>query len=138
MNLTHLKKINILTPCFNEAENVEALWEAIKKVRDSLPQYEIDHLYIDNGSTDGTRDLLRNIAAKDPKVRVILNSRNFGHIRSPVYGLMQCHGDAAVILASDFQDPPELIPEFLKKWEEGYKVAVGVQVRPVYDRHSIY
>lgn len=121
------KLISIVSPCYNEVENVEPLWQAIKKVCDSLPQYDFEHIFIDNFSSDGTREVLKEIAKKDKRVKVILNARNFGHIRSPIYGMLQGKGDAVVILASDFQDPPDLIPAFIKKWEEGYRIAVGVK-----------
>ncbi len=122
-----MKKLSIITPCYNEEENVEELHQRIKEIASKLSQYDYEHIYIDNASTDKTQMLLRKIAAADPKVRVILNARNFGHIRSPFYGLMQATGDAAIILASDFQDPPDLIPSFVEKWEQGFKAVVGVK-----------
>src|SRR5436309_5202042 len=93
----------------------------------TLPQYEDEIIVIDNASTDGTPEILRRLAADDPKLKVILNSRNFGHIRSPYYALLQSSGDAALAMASDLQDPPELIPQFIAKWEEGFKAVVGVK-----------
>src|SRR5205807_543731 len=111
------KHVGVVTPCYNEVENVGELHEAIRRVFDGLPDYTYTHLYIDNASTDGTPDALREIAARDPNVRVILNARNFGHIRSPVHGLLQADGDAVIIMASDFQDPPGMLPEFLERWE---------------------
>src|SRR4051812_46132117 len=84
-------------------------------------------ILIDNASRDGTQDVLRRLAAEDAAVKVILNARNFGHIRSPYYGLLQARGDAALVLASDLQDPPELIPQFIARWEEGFKAVVGVK-----------
>lgn len=122
-----MKKITIVTPCFNEAENVEELALAIKSVMRGLSQYEYEHLYIDNDSSDNTVEIIRLLAAKDSRVKAILNTRNFGQIRSPYYGLLVPEGDATIIMASDMQDPPELIPEFIKKWEEGYKVVMGVK-----------
>src|SRR5512135_3534597 len=122
------KQICVVTPCYNEVENVRELYAAIQQVFAQLPQYTYHHVYIDNASTDGTDGVLRELAAADPNVKVILNARNFGHIRSPYHGLLQGDADATVILASDFQDPPELIPEFLRRWEEGYKIVVGVKV----------
>ena len=122
-----MKKISIVTPCYNEEENVEELYHKIKSLASGLAGYDYEHIYIDNASTDRTQEILRRLAAGDARVKVILNARNFGHIRSPFHGLLQGSGDAVVILASDFQDPPDLIPEFVKKWEEGFKAVVGVK-----------
>ncbi|MCA1954958.1 MAG: glycosyltransferase family 2 protein [Anaerolinea sp.] len=122
-----MKHITIVTPCFNELENVEPLHDQIAAVMATLPNYTYDHLYIDNASTDGTDAILRRLAAQDPHVRVIFNTRNFGHIRSPYHGLLQGEGDAVICMASDLQDPPALIPQFIARWEEGYKVVMGVK-----------
>ena len=121
------KLISIVTGCFNEEDNVEALHVQIAEAMAEMPEYNYEHIYIDNASTDRTIPLLRKIAAEDKHVKVILNSRNFGHIRSPYYGLLQAKGDAVVSMASDLQDPPSMIKEFVKKWEEGYKVVMGVK-----------
>jgi polyisoprenyl-phosphate glycosyltransferase len=121
-----MKTISIVTPCFNEEENIHELYQRIQNIMQAS-KYEYEHIFIDNASTDRTLGLLREISRQDQHVRVIVNTRNFGHIRSPYYGLLQASGDAAVILASDLQDPPEKIPEFICKWEEGYKVVVGVK-----------
>src|SRR5256885_11677135 len=107
--------ISVVTPCFNEEGNVEELSRQIKEVFAGLPQYDYEHLYIDNNSQDGTIDKLRRLAARDPRVKVILNARNFGHIRSPYHALLQANGDAVIAMVSDLQDPPALIPEFLQK-----------------------
>ena len=121
------KHISVLTPCFNEKGNVGPLSIAVAKVFEKMPQYTYEHIFIDNDSTDDTVDILREIAKTNNNVKVILNARNFGHIRSPFYGMLQCKGDAVISLVSDFQDPPELIEDFLKKWEEGYKIVIGVK-----------
>ncbi len=121
-----MKKISIVTPCYNEEDNVQVLYEEIKKVMVGY-DYEYEHIYIDNASTDGTVAILRRLAEADRHVKVIINTRNFGHIRSPYYGLLQASGDAAIVMASDLQDPPERIPEFIQKWEQGYKVVIGVK-----------
>ncbi len=121
------KHISVLTPCFNEKGNVGPLSEAVAKVFEKLPHYTYEHIFIDNDSTDDTVNILREIAKKNSNVKVILNARNFGHIRSPFYGMLQCKGDAVISLVSDFQDPPELIEQFLTKWEEGYKIVIGVK-----------
>jgi len=120
------KLISIVTPCYNEGENIEELYQRIKATMQTLP-YEYEHICIDNSSTDDTVSKLRAIAAKDKRVKVIVNARNFGHIRSPYYALLQARGDAAILMASDLQDPPEMIPEFIRKWEEGYKTVLAVK-----------
>ncbi|MBP1654787.1 MAG: glycosyl transferase family 2 [Bacteroidetes bacterium] len=119
--------ISVLTPCYNEEANVEALYERVRAVFAKLGGYRYEHVLIDNASTDRTVPILRGIAAKDRNVKVIVNTRNFGHIRSPYHALLTCRGDAVIAMAADLQDPPELIPEFLAKWEEGYKVVLGVK-----------
>lgn len=121
------KHISVLTPCYNEKDNVGPLAKAVAKVFEKMPQYTYEHIFIDNDSTDNTVEILREIAIHDGNVKIILNARNFGHIRSPFYGMLQCKGDAVISLVSDFQDPPELIEEFLMKWEEGYKIVIGVK-----------
>ncbi len=119
--------ISIVTPCFNEEDNVAELYRQVKVVFAALPQYRYEHLFIDNASTDRTVEILRGIAATDPNVRVIVNARNFGHIRSPCHAFLQTRGDAVISVVADLQDPPELIPQFLAKWEAGYKIAIGVK-----------
>jgi glycosyltransferase involved in cell wall biosynthesis len=122
-----VKKISIVSGCFNEAGNVEELVARVAKVMESLPQYDYEQIIIDNASADGTQEILRKLASANPRLKVILNARNFGHIRSPYHGLMQGSGDATVALASDLQEPPELIPEMIKKWEEGAKAVVAIK-----------
>lgn len=121
------KHICVLAPCYNEVENVRELAGAIDEVFAAEPGYDHSILFIDNASTDGTQDLLREMAAESPHIRAIFNARNFGHIRSPYYGLLQAPGDACIFMASDFQDPPAMLHQFLRKWEEGFKVVVGVK-----------
>ena len=122
-----MKLISVVSSCYNEEENVEPLYEAVKAIFAGLPQYRYEHVLIDNASKDRTAERLRAIAARDRNVKVILNTRNFGHIRSPYHGILQARGDAVIGMASDFQEPPELIPEFLRKWEEGYKLVLAVK-----------
>jgi glycosyltransferase involved in cell wall biosynthesis len=124
-----MKHLTVVSPCFNEEENVEELYVRVVAAMSRCPAYSFDLLFIDNASTDQTVTVLRKLAAKDARVRVIVNARNFGHIRSPYYGLLQGEGDAVIAIASDLQDPPELIPEFIAKWEAGYKVVMGVKSR---------
>lgn len=121
------KLISVVAGCYNEAENVADFVGRVSAVFEKLPQYEFEILLMDNASTDGTQEILRRLAAQDPRVKVIINARNFGHIRSPYYGMLQVQGSAVIGMASDMQDPPELIPQFLAKWEEGYKAVVGVK-----------
>jgi len=121
-------KISILTPCFNEEENVDELYERISAAMRGF-NYEYEHIFIDNASRDRTVEKIRALAKKDKRVKAILNARNFGHIRSPYHALLQCDGDAVIGMASDLQDPPERIPEFIRKWEEGYKVVIGVKTK---------
>lgn len=122
-----MKKISIVTPCYNEEENVEEIYKQIKSVFAELPQYTYEHLFIDNASSDKTVEILRRIVHADKNVKVIINSRNFGHIRSPYYGMLQAEGDAVILVVADLQDPPALIKDFLQKWEEGYKIVIGVK-----------
>ena len=122
-----MQLLTILTPCFNEEGNVRELYEAVKAVMATVPDLEYDHLFIDNASMDGTVAILRELAACDKRVRVIVNTRNFGHIRSPYHGFLEARGDAVLGIVADFQDPPELIPQFIAKWREGYKVVIGVK-----------
>lgn len=124
-----MKRISVVTPCYNEEENVEEVYTRVRAVFEGLPDYEYEQIYIDNASKDGTPEILRRIAASDPRVKVILNNRNFGHIRSPYHGLLQGGGDAVISMATDLQDPPELIPEFLRMWEEGYEVVLGQKIK---------
>lgn len=123
------KLISVVTPCYNEEGNVVELHAQIRTVFAQLPQYDYEHIFIDNASKDTTPQILRRLAAEDERVRVIFNNRNFGHVRSPYHGLLQARGDAVVILASDLQDPPALIPEFLQKWEEGFQIVVGQKAK---------
>lgn len=123
------KKITVFTPTFNEEGNVKELIAAVKSQFDNLPQYTYEHVFIDNASTDNTVAILRDIAAIDKHIKVIVNVRNFGHIRSPYYGLMNCYGDAVITLVADFQDPPEMIQKFLEKWEMGHKLVLGIKAQ---------
>lgn len=125
-DVNSMKLINIVTPCMNEEENVEELYKRVRAVFDSL-NYQYEHIFIDNASTDRTEEILRKLASQDPRVKVILNTRNFGHVRSPYYAFLQTSADAVITMASDLQDPPEKIPDFIRMWEKGYKVVVGIK-----------
>jgi polyisoprenyl-phosphate glycosyltransferase len=122
-----MKQISVVTPCYNEEENVEEIYIRIQAVFKKLPQYCYEHIFIDNCSTDNTQQIIKQIAALDSNVKIIINSRNFGHIRSPFYGLLQAQGDGVIIMSSDLQDPPEKIPEFIEKWAAGSKIVIGVK-----------
>src|SRR5205085_7166850 len=112
--------------CYNEEENVRELWERVTRVMaDEAPNYTYEFLVIDNSSTDRTVDVLREICTQDKRVKVIVNNRNFGVVRSGYHALLQARGEAIVAMASDLEDPPELIPQFLRKWEEGYKIVLA-------------
>lgn len=123
------KKISIVTPCYNEEGNIEENYNRVKSIFQELSNYSYEHIFIDNASTDNTVKILKKIAKQDFNVKIIVNSRNFGHIRSPYYGLMQTDGDAVILLVADLQDPPELIKKFLSEWEKGYKIAIGVKTQ---------
>lgn len=121
-----MKKISIVSGCYNEKDNVRELCQRLHNVMSGFEnKYLYEIIIIDNCSNDGTVDILREMADEDKRVKIILNARNFGHIRSPYYGIINAHGDAVIYMASDLQDPPELIPEFIKKWEEGYKIVLA-------------
>lgn len=122
-----MKKITVVTPCYNEEDNVEEVYAQTRAVFGEIEGVSYEHLFIDNCSTDRTEALLRKLAAADPKVKVILNARNFGHIRSPYYGLLQATGDAAILLVADLQDPPALMKDFVAHWLDGEKIVVGVK-----------
>jgi len=127
--MTSEKTISIVTPCYNEEENIEECYRRIKELFTSLGKYRYEHIFIDNASTDKTQAILRRLAEEDKRVKVIINSRNFGHIRSPYYGMFQARGDAVIPFVADLQEPLQLIAEFLEKWEAGCKIVMGVKIR---------
>lgn len=139
--------ISIVTACFNEEENVEEIARQVRDAVESLPPrsrpdgsteaYSYEHLFIDNASSDRTVEILRGICAADPRVKVIVNTRNFGHIRSPFHGLLAARGDAVISIVADLQDPPEMIHDFVAQWEAGYKVVVGVKKESL-ERRSMF
>lgn len=124
-----MKHISVMTPCYNEEGNIRNIYNAVKEQFDKMPQYTYEHIFIDNYSTDNSRKILRELAAEDSNVKVILNARNFGPNRSGSYGMLQGTGDALICIVCDLQDPPEMIPTFLQKWEEGYKVVLGQKTK---------
>jgi len=124
-----MKKISILVPCYNEEDNVVPMSEALVDMLTSkLPQYDYEIVFIDNCSTDNTRPLLREICRKNPKIKAIFNARNFGQFNSPYYGMLQTTGDCTITICCDFQDPVELVPVFVEKWESGAKIVSGIKV----------
>jgi polyisoprenyl-phosphate glycosyltransferase len=122
-----LKTISIVLPCYNEQENVGEMYRLLVAEFQNLARFNYELIFIDNCSTDETPQRLKKIAASDPGVKLIFNSRNFGHIRSPYHGLLQASGDAVMLMASDLQDPPALLPRFVALWEQGFKVVVAVK-----------
>ena len=122
-----MTKISIVTPTFNEEQNIKKLCSDIKNEMEKL-NIEYEHIVIDNASTDKTIDIIKEICETDKKVKVIINAKNYGHIKSPVYGLMQSKGEACILMASDFQDPVNLIPLYIEKWENGSKIVLGEKI----------
>jgi polyisoprenyl-phosphate glycosyltransferase len=124
-----VKTISVITPCFNEELNVRDCYEAVRRVFDErLPSYQREHIFCDNASTDRTLDILREIASKDKSVRIIVNARNFGPLRNTFNGVMASSGNAVLLfMPADLQDPPELIPDFVKLWESGNEIIYGIR-----------
>ena len=120
------KTISVMIPCYNEAENARPIYEAVRdELRRSCPEYGYEILFIDNKSQDGTREIIRGICAEDKNVKAIFNVKNFGQFNSPYYALLQTSGDCTITMCADFQDPVEMIPEFVHAWEQGYKIVIG-------------
>lgn len=120
------KTISVMIPCYNEEENARPIYEAVRdELRKSCPDYDYEILFIDNKSKDRTREVIRGICAEDPNVKAIFNVKNFGQFNSPYHAILQTSGDCTITMCADFQDPPELIPEFVHAWEEGYKIVIG-------------
>ena len=123
-----MKKISVLIPCYNEAENVGPISRAVTEILEKeLPQYDYELVFIDNDSTDGTRDIIRGLCADNPRIKAILNARNFGQFNSPFYGMLQVTGDCVIEMVADFQDPVEMIPKYIHEWEKGYKIVIGIK-----------
>lgn len=123
-----MSMLSILVPCYNEEENVVPMSRALTQMlRGSLPQYDYEIVFIDNHSTDRTQALLEDICREDKRIKAIFNCRNFGQFNSPFYGMLQCSGDCVISLCADFQDPVELIPQFVKEWENGNKIVCGIK-----------
>lgn len=139
-----MKKISILVPCYNEVENVELMCKSLVNViNEALSDYDYEIVFIDNCSTDGTREILERLCAANPKVKAIFNVTNFGQFNSPFYGMCQTTGDCTIVVCCDFQDPIELIPRFVEEWENGYKIVSGIKTsskenRFIYFLRSVY
>ena len=122
------KLISVVVPTYNEQENVVPLTDTLVKIfTEELPEYNYEFIFIDNHSKDNTKALIRQICSENPNVKAIFNARNFGQMRSPVYGFKQAYGDCVVRLNADFQDPPSLIPTFVREWEKGHKIVIGIK-----------
>jgi glycosyltransferase involved in cell wall biosynthesis len=121
------KTISIMTPCFNEQDNVRILYNQVREVMLGIGKYRYEHIFIDNSSKDATVAILREIAAEDPNVKIIVNSRNFGHIRSPIHALFQARGDAVISIVADLQDPPPMIADLIREWENGAYCVLGIK-----------
>ena len=118
------KLISIITPTFNEEGNIEKL--CLKISEEILKtDYDYEHIVIDNDSNDKTVEILKKIAIKNKNLKIIINARNFGHIKSPIHGMLQCKGEAAILMSADFQDPPEMIGKYIAEWKKGYDVVLG-------------
>lgn len=123
-----MKKISVLIPCYNEEENVVPISKAVTEILEGeLSEYDYELVFIDNYSTDRTRDLLRMICGQNPKIKAIFNVTNFGQFNSPYYGICQTTGDCTIAMSCDFQDPVELIPVFVREWEKGYQIVSGIK-----------
>lgn len=123
-----MKKISVLIPCYNEEENVEPISRAVVQTLETdLPGYDYELVFIDNDSRDNTRPILRRLCRENPRIKAILNAKNFGQFNSPYYGMLQVTGDCVIEMVADFQDPVELIPQYVKAWEEGYKIVIGIK-----------
>ncbi len=121
------KLVSVVSFCFNEEQNVRELADRVRAVLAGNEGYRYEHIFIDNASTDRTVAVLKEIAAGDKHVKIIVNTKNFGVYRSPMHAFLQAKGDAVIPMAADLQDPPELISEFLVRWEEGYKIVAGIK-----------
>jgi glycosyltransferase involved in cell wall biosynthesis len=122
-----MRSISVITGCFNEEGNVTELYQRVREAVRAAGDYKVEHIFIDNASTDNTWQELKAIATQDRNVKIIRNARNFGHIRSPMHAMYQTTGDAVIGIVADLQDPPEMITEMIRKWEEGYAVVIGIK-----------
>jgi len=119
--------LSVITPCFNEEANVTELHARVAAAMASIEDCTYEHIFIDNASTDATVAVLKDIAAADPRVKLIVNARNFGHIRSPMHAMMQASGEAVISIVADLQDPPEMIPQLVARWQQGFATVICVK-----------
>ena len=123
-----MKTISIVVPCYNEEDNVQALADALRAMfKESLPSYRYEIIFIDNDSRDSTRDIIRRLAGEDKGIKGIFNAKNFGQFNSPYYAMLQSTGDCTVLMAADFQDPVDMIPKYVREWENGYRIVIGIK-----------
>src|SRR5665647_3905968 len=122
-----MKTISIVVPSYNEEENVMDLYLRTSAVMRELNGYDYEIIFVDDGSTDKTRNIIEDLCQKDNHIKAIFSSRNFGYSKTIFYGLQQAQGDCAILIHADLQNPPEVIPEFVKQWESGYKIVLGVK-----------
>ncbi|SET95777.1 glycosyltransferase family 2 protein [Lacrimispora sphenoides] len=123
-----MKTISIVVPCYNEEENINALYQAIDHIFNTeLPRYTYELIFIDNDSKDRTREIIRGLCVQEKRVKGIFNAKNFGQFNSPYYAMLQSTGDCTILMAADFQDPVEMIPKYVKEWEKGYKIVIGIK-----------
>ena len=124
-----MKTISIVVPCYNEEDNVQALADALRAMfKESLPSYRYEIIFIDNDSRDSTRDIIRRLAGEDKGIKGIFNAKNFGQFNSPYYAMLQSTGDCTVLMAADFQDPVDMIPKYVREWENGYRIVIGIKM----------
>lgn len=124
-----MKTVSILIPCYNEQDNVVDIADAVVDQMSKLPQYDYELVFIDNASEDKTRELIKGLCSKNPKIKAIFNAKNFGQFSSPYYGMLQVNGDCVITMVCDFQDPVDMIPKYLAEWEKGYKIVLGQKTR---------
>ena len=124
------KTISVMIPCYNEEENARPIYEAVRdELKKSCSAYDYEILFIDNKSQDRTREIIAEICQEDPHVKAIFNAKNFGQFNSPYYGIIHTSGDCTITMCADFQDPVEMIPEFVAEWEKGYKIVIGKKTK---------
>lgn len=119
--------LSIVTPCYNEEENIRNIRKKVVEITSAIKEYKFEHIFIDNASTDRTQRILRDMSKQDKNLKVIFNLKNFGQLRSPYHGLLQANGAAVILIAADFQDPPELIKKFIEEWQNGHDVVIGIK-----------
>ena len=123
-----MKKISVLIPCYNEEENVVPISQAVvATLEKDLAEYDYELIFIDNDSQDNTRPLIRELCRQNSRIKAIFNAKNFGQFNSPYYGMLQVTGDCVIEMVADFQDPVEMIPQYVRAWEEGYKIVIGIK-----------